>query len=138
MAILFSRRRATLFVSTALLLLLSILTVTLYSSTLAFISNPLADLSRRINFDQQSYPPLLVLPQNLDIASSKLVLASSIISLVVSSACVIFALLFWPDGNRVSSSEIYDLRCICLLFEFQYIVTRIHLNTHCFRFATES
>jgi hypothetical protein len=107
MTILFSRPRAAFFVSTALLLLLSIFTVTSFSLVETFISNPTADGFQIliIDFDNQSYPVVEVLPQNLENASSKLALASSVISLFVSSACVIFAVLFWPDAKRVSSFD---------------------------------
>jgi hypothetical protein len=102
MTISYSRSRTAFLVSAFLLLLLSIITVSLYSSTLALISNPIVDQSDLINFDRQSFPVLQVLPQNLNSASSKLALASSVICLAVSLACTIFAVLFWPDGKRVS------------------------------------
>ncbi len=101
MTISYSRSRTAFLVSAFLLLLLSIITVSLYSSTLALISNPIVDPSDLINFDRQYFPVLQVLPQNLNSASSKLALASSVICLAVSLACTIFAILFWPDGKRV-------------------------------------
>jgi hypothetical protein len=111
----YSRSRATFFLSTTLLLLLSVITVILYSLAVAFISSPIVDLSQVINFDRQSFPVLEVLPQNLNSASSKLALASGVISLVVSLTCVVFAVLFWPDNKRVSGYKFYSL-----------------LSTHCF------
>ena len=102
------RPRAALFICSILLLLASILTATLYSSILAFISTPSADSSRLVNFDGQAYPVLEVLPQNLNTASAKWALASSGVSIVVSSTCVIFAVLFWPDGDKVSSWNAYE------------------------------
>lgn len=97
----YSRSRAIFFISMTLLQLLSFITVILYSLTLAFISNPIVGLSQVINFDRQSFPVLQVLPETLNTASAKLALASGVLSLVVSSACVIFAVFFWPDEKRV-------------------------------------
>lgn len=97
-----SRFRIAFFVSVVILLLLSMIAVSLYSSILAFVSNPIVDESELINFDRQSFPVLQVLPQNLNSASSELALPSNVVSLAVSLACIIFAGLFWPDGNRVS------------------------------------
>lgn len=121
MAVQLSRPRVAFFIAAVLLLLVSILTVTLYSSILAFISNPVADRSQLINFDQQSYPVLQILPQNLNTASPKLALASGVISIVVSSACIIFAVLFWPDGNTVSNFKAYNL--------LSFNTTTIHTST---------
>ena len=100
----YSRSRAIFFTSTTLLLLLSLIIVILYSLNLAFIWNPAADFNLLVIEIDDQYYPVPVLPDNLYIADSKLGLAFGIISLVVSLACVIFAVKLWPDEKRVSGS----------------------------------
>jgi len=103
-----SRPRFVFLLLTTVLLLFSILTITLYSSVLVFISNPIVGLSQVINFFEQSHPVVQVLPDHLSVTSLKVALASGAFSLVVSSFWVIFAVWFWPNGKRVSNSKAYD------------------------------
>ena len=108
MAVSFSLSRAAFLASAVNLSILSITTIGLQSLTLASISNPIADGSSLINFVLQTFPELAVLPQNLNDANLKFVLASSVLSLIVSLLCITFTVWAFPNGKRVSQPKNYN------------------------------
>ncbi|KAJ8070359.1 hypothetical protein OCU04_000740 [Sclerotinia nivalis] len=85
--------------STVILLLLSIATINFHGSILAFISWGTLSVTEDLHFDYKTFK-IYVLPEHLDVSSSKLALASGVISLVISAACVAFEMSSWPNSKR--------------------------------------
>jgi hypothetical protein len=95
-------------VSIILLFILSLAGVALYGRILAFISHP---VSKFPDDTHNSFHPVFqgdisILPLHLNVASSRLALATNVISLFISMCCMIFTIFFWPNGKRVSNLPI--------------------------------
>ncbi|KAF7867346.1 hypothetical protein EAF04_005429 [Stromatinia cepivora] len=85
--------------STVILLLLSIASVHFYGSILALISWDTLSVTEDLHFGYKTFK-IYVLPEHLDVSSTKLALASSVISLVISTSCIAFQISFWPNSKR--------------------------------------
>jgi hypothetical protein len=94
-------------ISITLLFILSLTGAVLYGIILSYISHAVApSLGDWNNFHPVFQKKISILPQDLNVTSSKLALASNVISLFISMCCVIFVVFFWPNGKRVSNGPI--------------------------------
>ncbi|KAF5878580.1 uncharacterized protein Bfra_000747 [Botrytis fragariae] len=106
MPILNSNTQLVFTASTFILWILSILAIILHISVLISVSWGSLGVTETIHFDYKDFGTY-VLPEHLDKSSSKLALASSVISLIISTAFLAFFTGYWTKNKRARLAMIY-------------------------------